>query len=228
MNNIQFLTVGWVTLRWNMRLSRSPTQSQSFWFNQSCVLISKFLDKSGYDWSKTQPEVMQCLTDWVTWGKGCCSPRIENSPVSPTVRSGRKGGFTDYAMKFIKMIYKPLQIHLIHFLLISEKGFSLFLLWLPTSPSKNTWVWGYLTVAREEKEETKEDFGHNSRTQIHVKPTVRTRASETHSTSYPHLQGEEASGVKTACPHKVGTNKEGKYNIYHSDHYCKIPVIHIN
>lgn len=115
---------------------------------------------------------MQCLTDWITWGKGCCSPRIENSPVSPTLRSGRKGGFTDYAMQFIKMIYKPLQIHLIHFLLISEKGFFLFLLWLPTSPSKNTWVWGYLTVAREEKEETKEHFGHNSRTQIHVKPTV--------------------------------------------------------
>lgn len=58
-------------------------------------------------------------------GKAVALLALRTVPFLPTLRSGRKGGFTDYAMQFIKMIYKPLQIHLIHFLLISEKVFSL-------------------------------------------------------------------------------------------------------
>lgn len=139
---------------------------------------------------------MQLLSDRIAREEGCHVPCIENGLlVCRTIRNSRKGGFTDYGIMFVKMIYKPLQLCLIHCRLIVEQGFSLFLLLLPTSPSENTSVWGYLTVAREEKAE--EHFGHDSRTQIHLKYTVRTRASETRFTSHPHLRGDEASGVKT-------------------------------
>lgn len=68
------------------------------------------------------------------------------------------------------MIYKPYQVFLVQCRLISEQGFSLFLWWLPASPSKNTWEWECLVVATEQKEYC----CHNSRTQIHLHCTVRT------------------------------------------------------
>jgi hypothetical protein len=58
--------------------------------------------------------------------------------------------------------YKPHHVHSIHCRPVSERGVSLFLLLLPTSPSRSTWVWEYLIVAREEKEQAKEHFAHGS------------------------------------------------------------------
>lgn len=93
--------------------------------------------------------------------------------------AAEKGSYTDYGLMFVKMIYKPFQMYLFRCRLISEQEFSLFLLLLPTSPSKNTWVWEYLIVAREEKEQKKSISVTIPGLELYLKYTVRMCTSKT-------------------------------------------------
>lgn len=86
----------------------------------------------------------------MTRGKGA-AVLTPKSLITLSPLGGEKGGFTGYGIMSVKIMYEPFETCPIQSRLISERGFSLFLLLFPASLSKNTWGWECLTVPREDK-----------------------------------------------------------------------------
>lgn len=94
----------------------------------------------------------------------------------------------------VMIIYEPrLLVCLIQCQLLFEQGFSLFLVLLPTSPSKSTWVWEYLIVAREREKISKRAFLSQFQDS---NPCKIYSKNVTGLTSHPHFRDDKAGGVR--------------------------------